>query len=103
MVDPALEHEIEQKAKTMLADYLKPFGLSEKDQHLLIGSVRVAVLRLAEQLKVDLMMVGSHAGEHHGIKQFSGSRANAILHHAASDVLIVETSFRERKDNKLKR
>lgn len=50
-----------------------------------------------------LIMVGSHAGEHHGIKQFSGSRANAILHHAASDVLIVETSFRERKDNKLKR
>lgn len=48
-------------------------------------------------------MVGSHAGEHHGIKQFLGSRANAILHHAASDVLIVETSFRERKDNKLKR
>jgi universal stress protein A len=46
-----------------------------------------AILDVAEQENVDLIVLGSHG--RHGIKMLLGSTANGILHHSKCDVLAV--------------
>jgi len=82
-----LEHAIETEARKQLSALSDKFKIEPKHQHVLTGSVKTAVVELAEQLKVDLIVAGTHG--HHGIDILLGSRANAILHGAKCDVLVV--------------
>ena len=82
-----LEHAIETEARKQLSTLCKTLKISPEHQHVLTGSVKTAVIELAEQLKVDLIVAGTHG--QHGIDILLGSRANAILHGAKCDVLVV--------------
>jgi universal stress protein A len=82
-----LEQELEAKTRKELAILGERYGIGLKDQYVEMGSVRVAVIELAEKLKTDLIVVGTHG--HSGLGILLGSRANAILHYAKCDVLVV--------------
>lgn len=86
-IDVNLEHTIETQARESLAVLSKAVRISEKSQYVLNGSVKRAVIDLAENLHTDLIIVGTHG--HHGIDKLLGSRANAILHGANCDVLAI--------------
>ena len=59
-----------------------------KDQQIVkVGPAKFIILEKAEQLKVDLIIVGSHG--RHGVRLLLGSTSNAILHGAQCDVLAV--------------
>ncbi|WP_133127120.1 universal stress protein [Legionella nagasakiensis] len=73
-----------EKELNHLADRLK---IDEKNRFLEFGSTKNEVLRVAEENKVDLIVTGSHGK--HGLALLLGSTANAILHGAQCDVLIV--------------
>lgn len=88
-----LEHAIETEARKQLSTLCNELNISTKNQHVLVGAVKTAVLELAVQLKTDLIVVGTHG--HHGLDILLGSRANAILHGAKCDVLAVRA-----KENK---
>ncbi len=73
-----------KKAMTELGDRM---GIPASRQIVRVGSPKRVVLEEAEELKVDLIICGSHG--YHGIRILLGSTANAILHGATCDVLAV--------------
>ncbi len=88
-VDVNLEHTIETQARESLDAFGKEFQISPDRLHTYNGSVKQAVIELAEKLHIDLIIIGTHG--HHGLDRLLGSRANAILHGAQCDVLAVRT------------
>lgn len=81
-----LSPHIEQ-AKVDLAQLGEELNIPVEDQHVELGPTKVSILHLAEKLKADLIIVGSHG--RHGISRLLGSTANAVLHGAQCDVLTV--------------
>ena len=65
----------------------KSAGLPDKHIVVEFGKPTDAILDVAEQENVDLIVLGSHG--RHGIKLLLGSTANGVLHHASCDVLAV--------------
>ncbi|MDN5937003.1 MAG: universal stress protein, partial [Nitrosospira sp.] len=45
------------------------------------------IVRIAEEERVDLIVVGSHG--RHGLALLLGSTANSVLHHAKCDVMAI--------------
>jgi len=86
-IDANLEEILEKQARDTLAKLGKKYGIDAAHQHLANGSVKMAVAETAEEIKADLIIVGTHS--HHGLDVLLGSRANAILHRAKCDVLVV--------------
>jgi universal stress protein A len=82
-----LEEQMLSEAKANLAKLAAKFQISIDRQIVEVGSPKVVILNHAEQLKADLIVVGSHG--RHGISLLLGSTANAVLHHAHCDVLAV--------------
>jgi len=73
-----------KKQLTKLSDEL---AITEDQQWLEMGSPKTEIIRIAEEHKVDLIVVGSHG--RHGWALLLGSTANGVLHHANCDVLAV--------------
>lgn len=85
--DMDLTAEFLAAAKSKLNALAKKLNLAESDLHLETGSPKHEIIRVAEELKVDLIVIGSHG--RHGLALLLGSTANSVLHHAACDVLAV--------------
>ncbi len=62
-------------------------GVPEAQQYLEVGGVKSAVVRVAVDQGVDLIVVGSHGWS--GIELLLGSTADGILHRASCDVVVV--------------
>ena len=75
----------QQKAKLNKIGRL--LNVPENQRWLIWGSPKEEICALAEQEKVDLIIVGSHG--RHGLALLLGSTANDVLHHAPCDVLAV--------------
>ncbi len=82
-----VEVSIKEQAESELKKLAKELGVAEGHCFLEMGSTKNQVLRVAEEQKIDLIVTGSHGK--HGIALLLGSTANAILHGAKCDVLIV--------------
>ena len=82
-----LEEQMLSEAKASLAKLAAKFQISVDRQIVEVGSPKIVILNHAEQLKADLIVVGSHG--RHGLSLLLGSTANAVLHHAHCDVLAV--------------
>lgn len=82
-----IEASITGEAKKSLFKLAGDINVDEAHTHLVMGSTKQEVLRLAKELDIDLIVVGSHGK--HGLALLLGSTANAILHGANCDVLVV--------------
>jgi universal stress protein A len=82
-----IQEEIHQQASTQLKAFGDKYGVAEANQHIVLGRPEVEIHALAEELGVDLVVVGSHG--RHGIALLMGSTANGVLHGATCDVLAV--------------
>ena len=80
--DPLLESE-----KNKLLALGRRFAIDVENQWLIWGVPKNEITLLAEQQKVDLIVIGSHG--RHGLALLLGSAANDVLHHASCDVLAV--------------
>ena len=85
-----VEVSIREQAEKELAALAKRLGIDAKHQLIEFGSTKNEVLRVAQEHKVDLIVTGSHGK--HGLALLLGSTANAILHGADCDVLIVRSN-----------
>ncbi len=85
-VEVSIREQAEKELKA-LADRL---GIDAKHQLIEFGSTKNEVLRVAQEHNVDLIVTGSHGK--HGLALLLGSTANAILHGAECDVLIVRST-----------
>ena len=67
-----------------LQDKLQPLGT---EVQVVTGMAKHEVVRVAEEIGADLIVIGSHG--RHGIQLLLGSTANGVLHQARCDVLAV--------------
>lgn len=82
-----VEISIREQAEKELSSLAKLLGVDVKHRFLEFGSTKNEVLRVAEEQKIDLIVTGSHGK--HGLALLLGSTAQAILHGAHCDMLIV--------------
>ncbi len=82
-----LTTELMAGAKKRLAILAEKLAVSEERLWLEMGSPKAEIIRIAEENKVDLIVIGSHG--RHGLALLLGSTANGVLHHATCDVLAV--------------
>ncbi|MDD5267423.1 MAG: universal stress protein [Methylococcales bacterium] len=82
-----LTAELMAGAKTRLVKLAERLGVPEDRLSLEMGSPKTEIIRIAEEKKVDLIVLGSHG--RHGLGLLLGSTANGVLHHASCDVLAV--------------
>ena len=88
-----VELSIREQAEKELKALAAQLNVDEKHCILAFGSIKHEVLRLAKEYEIDLIVSGSHGK--HGLAILLGSTADAILHGAHCDMLIV----RPPKDN----
>lgn len=86
-IDLDMRDAMLDSGKKHISDIAHKFNIPTENQWVEFGSPSLNVVRLAEDHKVDLIVVGSHG--RHGIKLLLGSTANGVLHHALCDVLAV--------------
>jgi len=65
-------------------------GLENAQTRIESGSPKVEIIRVAEEIGADLIIVGSHG--RHGLALLLGSTASGVIHHAKCDVLAVRLS-----------
>lgn len=82
-----VEEEMVAEAKKEIARLGDKYGIPPTNQFVEVGSPKSVVLGKVEDLKADLIIVGSHG--RHGLQLLLGSTANAVLHNAKCDVLAV--------------
>jgi nucleotide-binding universal stress UspA family protein len=85
VVDPPARHEAEvAEAAARLAE----LGIEDVEMVPLLGDPADAIARLADQKKVDLIVLGAHDG---GMlsRLITGNVGDAVVHRATTDVLIV--------------
>lgn len=85
-----VESSIKTQAEQELLKLAQDLNLDTHATHLEFGSTKHEVLRVAKELDIDLIVAGSHGK--HGLALLMGSTANAILHGAECDVLIVRNA-----------
>lgn len=82
-----IEEQLIEEAREALAKFGEKLGVAKQQQWIEIGPSKVKILKVAEDIKADLIICGSHG--RHGLSLLLGSTANAILHGAKCDVLTV--------------
>ena len=88
-----VEVSIREQAEKELNKIADSLGVDQKHRMLEFGSTKNEVLRVAQEQNIDLIVTGSHGK--HGLALLMGSTANAILHGADCDVLIVRSETKE--------
>lgn len=85
--DMDLAAEFIATAKAKLTELAKKLNVDEANLRLETGSPKQEIIRVAKEIKADLIVLGSHG--RHGLALLLGSTANGVLHYAECDVLAV--------------
>jgi len=82
------EEEMRTQAKERLQTLGQEYGVAASDTYVRMGAPAAEIRALAEELKCDLIVIGTHG--RHGLGLLLGSTANAVLHGVSCDVLVVK-------------
>lgn len=85
-----LTEQMVAAAEQRMAKFAEQLGLPKENALIETGSPKAEIIRVAEDNKVDLIVVGSHG--RHGLALLLGSTASSVIHHAKCDVLAVRLS-----------
>ncbi len=85
--DLDLDRRLAEQAEQKLARLAQELGVPEAEQRVEIGVPKREIVRVAEEIGADLIVIGSHG--RHGLQLLLGSTANGVLHQAPCDVLAV--------------
>ncbi|MCP4598200.1 universal stress protein [Neptuniibacter sp.] len=83
----AIQEQLDEHAKNKLSAYADKLDYPVKQQLVVTGHTETEIHRIADEMDIDLVIVGSHG--RHGIALLLGSTANGVLHGANCDVLAV--------------
>lgn len=89
----SVQEQIQEQAKSHLAEFAKTLDVPEERQYLIFGRPESEIQRAAEAKDADVIVVGSHG--RHGLALLLGSTANGVLHGATKDVLAVRVGVDE--------
>lgn len=82
-----IEGQLLSEARSSIAKLAEKLNVGKNDQFVEVGPTKTKILKVADEIKADLIICGSHG--RHGLSLLLGSTANAILHGAKCDVLTV--------------
>lgn len=82
-----IEGQLIEEARQSLAKLAATLAVGKDDQWVEVGPTKTKILKIAEDVGADLIVCGSHG--RHGLSLLLGSTANAVLHGAKCDVLVV--------------
>ena len=82
-----IEGQLITEARQAIEKLGAKLNVGKNDQFVEVGPTKTKILKIAEEVKADLIICGSHG--RHGLSLLLGSTANAILHGAKCDVLTV--------------
>jgi universal stress protein A len=82
-----IEGQLIEESRVALAKLGNELNVDKKDQFVEVGPTKSKIQEIAESIGVDLIVCGSHG--RHGLSLLLGSTANAVLHGAKCDVLVV--------------
>lgn len=82
-----VEMKLMEAARERLAQMLNAAGEPCVETRVSVGRPKEEILKLAEQEKADLIVMGAHG--HHGLKGLLGSTTDQVTHRARCDVLVV--------------
>ncbi len=82
-----IQEQLHKQARDQLSTLIQPYQVSTDNLHVLVGQPTTEIHDLADNLDIDLIVVGSHGRK--GLALLLGSTANGILHGAKTDVLAV--------------
>lgn len=83
-----LETELVGRAKQRLAQLATELNLAAAGQIVAFGNIKTEIRNQAEQLGIDLIVVGNH--RRHGLKALLNFTEDEVLHVAPCDVLAVQ-------------
>ena len=86
-VDNPSEYDLLEVERRKLTTLGAEIGVEPADLWLIWGVPKDEIVRLAETIAADLIVVGSHG--RHGLALLLGSTANGVLHHASCDLLAI--------------
>ena len=84
---PEVQEELVSDAKSKLAELSEKYDIKSNNQLVVVGNPKEAILDIAEELKVDLIVIGSH--HHSWFSPLLGSTANNVVSRAKCDVLTI--------------
>ena len=85
------ENELEETAKQQLSSFGEKYSIPAERQFISIGQIKRGILKTAQQINADLIVVGSH--NRHGLSAlFMGDTAEDMVHSATCDVLSINIS-----------
>ena len=87
---PQMQMELEKQVKTQLANLADDLSISPEHTFFKEGSPKQEILDCAEDINADLVVMGAHTKPNLAGVLLS-STANAVLHHAKQDILVVHT------------
>lgn len=82
-----IEGELVERAKAKLRDLAQRLDLAQSELMVETGSIKSEIIRVAQEQKVDLIVLGSR--ERHGIAILVNFTEDTVLHAAPCDVLAV--------------
>jgi len=82
-----IEGQLIEEARQAIDKLAEKLNVGKTDTYVEVGATKTRVLKIADDIKADLIVCGSHG--RHGLSLLLGSTANAILHGANCDVLTV--------------
>jgi len=86
-VDTPSEYDLLEAERGKLIALGAELGVDQSDLWLIWGVPQDEIVRLAEAIAADLIVVGSHG--RHGLALLLSSTANGVLHHAPCDLLAI--------------
>lgn len=84
-VDVASDYDLLEAERGKLLALGAALGVPNADLWLVWGVPKDEIVRLADAVAADLIVVGAHG--RHGLAMLLGSTANGVLHHARCDLL----------------
>jgi universal stress protein A len=87
-----VEQSLIKESKKQLAEIAKKYGIDSADTLVDIGPTKTEIIRVAQEKKADLIIIGSHGRS--GWSLLLGSTANAVVHSAKCDVLTMRLQGR---------
>lgn len=82
-----LDQQLEQRAEEFLQKLLEEHKAKDVTTMVKIGSIKSELFALAQDLDIDLIVIGTHG--RHGVGLLFGSTATSVLHGTPCDVLAV--------------
>lgn len=87
-LDPRLEEELVEEAKTQLTTLAEKYPIATENQHVIVGKRKEEIKLFVHEHQVDLVIIGTHV--RHGFEHLFGTVTSGMLNKLPCDILTIK-------------